>query len=82
VADLAVTGATGELGGRVARRLSVRGGGLRHTFLRDGRYLDYVPLFVGGDGVIRGPAGDGRVAGLYPAMRAARMAPTEALRTE
>jgi NAD(P)H dehydrogenase (quinone) len=40
----------------------VRGSGLRHTFLRDSIYLDYVPLFVGGDGVIRGPAGDGRVA--------------------
>jgi NAD(P)H dehydrogenase (quinone) len=40
----------------------VRGSGLRHTFLRDSIYLDYVPLFVGADGVIRGPAGDGRVA--------------------
>jgi NAD(P)H dehydrogenase (quinone) len=40
----------------------VRGSGLRHTFLRDSLYLDYVPLLVGGDGVIRGPAGDGRVA--------------------
>jgi NAD(P)H dehydrogenase (quinone) len=40
----------------------VRGSGLRHTFLRDSIYLDYFPLFVGGDGVIRGPAGDGRVA--------------------
>jgi NAD(P)H dehydrogenase (quinone) len=36
--------------------------GVRHTFLRDSLYLDFVPLFVGGDGVIRGPAGDGRVA--------------------
>jgi NAD(P)H dehydrogenase (quinone) len=36
--------------------------GLRHTFLRDSLYLDYMPVFAGGDGVIRGPAGDGRVA--------------------
>jgi uncharacterized protein YbjT (DUF2867 family) len=32
------------------------------TFLRDNLYLDFVPGFVGEDGVIRGPAGDGRVA--------------------
>ena len=32
------------------------------TFLRDNLYLDFVPGFVGADGVIRGPAGDGRVA--------------------
>jgi NAD(P)H dehydrogenase (quinone) len=36
--------------------------GLRHTFLRDSLYLDVFPLFAGGDGVICGPAGDGRVA--------------------
>ena len=36
--------------------------GVRHTFLRDSLYLDVFPLFAGGDGVIRGPAGDGRVA--------------------
>jgi uncharacterized protein YbjT (DUF2867 family) len=36
--------------------------GARFTFLRDNLYLDYVPLLVGGDGVIRGPADDGRVA--------------------
>jgi NAD(P)H dehydrogenase (quinone) len=40
----------------------VRRSGVRHTFLRDSLYLDYFPLFVGADGVIRGPAGDGRVA--------------------
>jgi uncharacterized protein YbjT (DUF2867 family) len=39
----------------------VRSTGLRHTFLRDGPYLDYVPALAGADGVIRGPAGDGRV---------------------
>jgi NAD(P)H dehydrogenase (quinone) len=40
----------------------LRQAGVRHTVLRDSLYLDFVPLFVGGDGVIRGPAGDGRVA--------------------
>jgi NAD(P)H dehydrogenase (quinone) len=40
----------------------IRGSGLRHTFLRDNLYLDFLPLIVGADGVIRGPAGDGRVA--------------------
>jgi NAD(P)H dehydrogenase (quinone) len=42
----------------------VRAAGVRHTFLRDSLYLDYFPLFAGADGVIRGPAGDGRVAGV------------------
>ncbi|WP_236757655.1 NAD(P)H-binding protein [Aeromicrobium sp. PE09-221] len=32
------------------------------TFLRDSFYLDLLPLFAGEDGVIRGPAGEGRVA--------------------
>jgi uncharacterized protein YbjT (DUF2867 family) len=32
------------------------------TFLQDNIYLDFIPLFGGEDGVIRGPAGDGRVA--------------------
>jgi NAD(P)H dehydrogenase (quinone) len=36
--------------------------GLAYTFLRDNLYLDMMPLFVGADGTIRGPAGDGRVA--------------------
>jgi NAD(P)H dehydrogenase (quinone) len=40
----------------------IRGSGLRHTFLRDNLYLDFLPLMVGADGVIRGPAGGGRVA--------------------
>jgi NAD(P)H dehydrogenase (quinone) len=40
----------------------LRGSGLRHTFLRDNLYIDFLPLMVGADGVIRGPAGDGRVA--------------------
>ncbi len=40
----------------------IRGSGVDFTFLRDNIYLDFVPGFVGEDGVIRGPAGDGRVA--------------------
>ena len=35
---------------------------LRWTLLRDNFYLDFMPLFVGEDGTIRGPAGDGRAA--------------------
>jgi NAD(P)H dehydrogenase (quinone) len=40
----------------------IRGSGLRHTFLRDNLYIDFTPLLVGADGVIRGPAAGGRVA--------------------
>jgi NAD(P)H dehydrogenase (quinone) len=40
----------------------VRARGLVHTFLRDSLYADFLPGLVGEDGVIRGPAGDGRVA--------------------
>lgn len=40
----------------------IRDTGLAWTFLRDNIYMDYVPVFAGEDGVIRGPAGDGRVA--------------------
>jgi NAD(P)H dehydrogenase (quinone) len=36
--------------------------GLDHTFLRDNFYIDFLPSIVGEDGVIRGPAGTGRVA--------------------
>jgi NAD(P)H dehydrogenase (quinone) len=39
----------------------IRASGLRHTFLRDNMYLDFLPTLAGTDGVIRGPAGDGRV---------------------
>ena len=39
----------------------VRSTSVRYTFLRDGPYLDYVPALAGTDGVIRGPAGHGRV---------------------
>ncbi|WP_246080933.1 NmrA family NAD(P)-binding protein [Modestobacter altitudinis] len=40
----------------------VRARGLRATFLRDSLYADFLPQLVGEDGVIRGPAGRGRVA--------------------
>jgi NAD(P)H dehydrogenase (quinone) len=40
----------------------LRASGLPHTVLRDNLYLDFLPLMVGADGVIRGPAGDGRAA--------------------
>ena len=42
----------------------VRASGLRWTFLRMNLYLDFVPAMAGADGVIRGPAGSGRFAGI------------------
>jgi NAD(P)H dehydrogenase (quinone) len=36
--------------------------GLGFTFLRDNFYADFMPLLAGADGVIRGPAAEGRVA--------------------
>jgi NAD(P)H dehydrogenase (quinone) len=41
---------------------AIRATGMDATFLRDNFYLDFLPLTVGEDGVIRGPAGEGRVA--------------------
>jgi uncharacterized protein YbjT (DUF2867 family) len=40
----------------------IRAAGLPFTFLRDNLYADFLPHLAGADGVIRGPAGDGRVA--------------------
>lgn len=40
----------------------LRASGLDWTFLRDSFYLDFAPHLVGEDGVIRGPAGQGRYA--------------------
>lgn len=40
----------------------IRASGARYTFLRDGPYLDFLPMMPGPDGVIRGPADDGRAA--------------------
>ncbi len=42
----------------------IRASGVAFTFLRDNLYLDFLPSMVGADGVIRGPAGDGRFAGV------------------
>jgi uncharacterized protein YbjT (DUF2867 family) len=43
---------------------AIRATGMSFTFLRDNFYLDFLPLTVGDDGVIRGPAGEGRLAGV------------------
>ncbi|GAA0902113.1 SDR family oxidoreductase [Virgisporangium ochraceum] len=40
----------------------IRASGLAFTFLRDNLYADFFPLMADEQGVIRGPAGDGRVA--------------------
>ena len=40
----------------------LRASGVAFTFLRDSLYLDFLPFMAGEAGVIRGPAGDGRVA--------------------
>ena len=40
----------------------IRGSGLAWTFLRDSFYAEVFPHFADAEGVIRGPAGDGRVA--------------------
>lgn len=40
----------------------LRSTGVPLTVVRDSTYADFLPLLVGEDGVIRGPAGDGRVA--------------------
>jgi NAD(P)H dehydrogenase (quinone) len=41
---------------------AIRQTGLAFTFLRDSLYQDYLPFMTGADGVIRGPAGDGRLS--------------------
>ena len=43
---------------------AIRDSGMRFTFLRDNFYSDFFPMFAGDDGVIRGPAGKGRVSGV------------------
>lgn len=40
----------------------IRESGLGFTFLRSSFYADFVPFFTGDDGVIRAPAGDGKVS--------------------
>jgi uncharacterized protein YbjT (DUF2867 family) len=41
---------------------SIKASGMAFTFLRDNFYIDFLSGLPGEDGVIRGPAGDGRVA--------------------
>jgi uncharacterized protein YbjT (DUF2867 family) len=41
---------------------AIRRSGMTFTFLRDNFYADLLPWFADDSGVIRGPAGDGRVA--------------------
>lgn len=40
----------------------IKDSGLPHTLLRDNLYADFLNSMVGDDGVLRGPAGQGRVA--------------------
>ncbi|WP_026531855.1 SDR family oxidoreductase [Arthrobacter sp. H41] len=40
----------------------IRAAGIDYTFLRDSFYSDLMPALAGADGIIRGPAGNGRVA--------------------
>ncbi|EWT01544.1 nucleoside-diphosphate sugar epimerase [Intrasporangium oryzae NRRL B-24470] len=40
----------------------VKASGMAWTFLRDNLYLEFIDQMVGEDGVIRGPAGEGRAA--------------------
>ncbi|HEX5968184.1 MAG TPA: SDR family oxidoreductase [Intrasporangium sp.] len=40
----------------------IKASGMAWTFLRDNLYLEFVEAMAGSDGVIRGPAGDGRAA--------------------
>lgn len=40
----------------------IEASGMSWTHLRDNLYADFLPMLAGDDGVIRGPAGDGRVA--------------------
>jgi NAD(P)H dehydrogenase (quinone) len=40
----------------------IRASGMHFTLLRDNLYADFLPLFGGDDGVLRGPADDGRLA--------------------
>ncbi len=41
---------------------ALQASGMRTTVLRNGLYADLLPEFADGEGVLRGPAGDGRVA--------------------
>jgi uncharacterized protein YbjT (DUF2867 family) len=43
---------------------ALRGLPVAHTMARDSLYLDFLPKMVGADGVIRGPAGKGKLGGV------------------
>ena len=45
----------------------IKAAGITHTFLRDCIYLDFLEPFGGREGIIRGPAGDGRAAAVAQA---------------
>ncbi|WP_066039804.1 SDR family oxidoreductase [Herbiconiux solani] len=45
-----------------ATEQAIRDSGMGFTFLRDNLYTDFLPMLADEDGVIRGPAGDGRLA--------------------
>jgi NAD(P)H dehydrogenase (quinone) len=45
-----------------ATEQQLRSVGVPYTILRDNIYADFTPHFIGADGNIRGPAGEGRVA--------------------
>ena len=53
--------------GHAATEEHLRASGMDWTFLRDSLYLDLLPEFAGADGVIRGPAGAGRVGAVLRA---------------
>lgn len=40
----------------------IKASGMRWTFLRNSMYIDFMESLVGADGVIRGPAGSGRIS--------------------
>jgi NAD(P)H dehydrogenase (quinone) len=42
----------------------IRDSGMDYTFLRNNFYLDFLPLLADGDGVVRGPAGEGVFSGV------------------
>lgn len=42
----------------------IRDSGMDFTFLRNNFYLDFLPLLADGDGVVRGPAGEGGFSGV------------------
>jgi NAD(P)H dehydrogenase (quinone) len=52
----------------------IRSARVDFTFLRDSLYLDLIPHWVGEDGVLRGPAGEGRVGAVLRADVAASAA--------